>query len=379
MRIAVNTRLLLKDRLEGIGWFTFESLSRITKAHPEHDFLFIFDRPFDDSFIFSDNVKGIVIPPQARHPLLFRLWFNVQIPRVLKKYKCDLFLSPDGYLSLRTRVPSLGVMHDLNFEYYPEFMLKIHLKYYKKYFPLFAQKASRLATVSNYSKNDIHRFYGVDKDKIDVVYNGANSCYHPIGKEEQEAIRNRVSDGKLYFVFVGALNPRKNIANQFLAFEAFKRATKSDVKYVVVGNKMYWPTEIEEVYNNMEFKKDVIFLGHLSSSELNEILASAIALTYASKFEGFGIPIIEAYQSETPVITANATSMPEIAGDAAMIVDPFNVEEISEAMIQLYTREGLRQELIAKGRVQKLKFSWDKTAENLWKSIETLAKEKGLL
>jgi hypothetical protein len=98
MGIAVNTRLLLKGKLEGIGWFTFETLKRITQNHPEHEFIFIFDRPFDRDFIFADNVTPVIIGPPARHPLLIYIWFDFQIPKILKKYKADLFLSPDGYL-----------------------------------------------------------------------------------------------------------------------------------------------------------------------------------------------------------------------------------------------------------------------------------------
>ena len=119
MKIAVNTRLLLPDKLEGIGWVAFETLKRITRAHPEHEFYFIFDRKWDDMFIFSDNVTPVAVSPQARHPFLYYLWFEWSVPHILKKVKADLFLSPDAYLSLRTEVKSIAVFHDLNFEHYP--------------------------------------------------------------------------------------------------------------------------------------------------------------------------------------------------------------------------------------------------------------------
>ena len=102
LKIAVNTRLLLKNKLEGIGWFSFETLSLLVKQHPEHEFYFIFDRPYDSSFVFASNVKAIIARPQARHPLLYFIWFELVIPRILKKIGADLFLSPDGYLSLRS-------------------------------------------------------------------------------------------------------------------------------------------------------------------------------------------------------------------------------------------------------------------------------------
>ena len=104
MKIAVNTRLLLKDRLEGIGWFTYESLKRITQQHPEHEFVFIFDRPYSDDFIFSKNITPVVVSPQARHPLLYHIWFNRSVVKMIEKHQIDLFLSSDGYLPVNPKV-----------------------------------------------------------------------------------------------------------------------------------------------------------------------------------------------------------------------------------------------------------------------------------
>ena len=130
MIIAVNTRLLLPEKLEGIGWFTRETLSRITNDHPEHQFLFIFDRPYADEFIFSGNITPIVLSPPTRHPILWFIWFELQIPRILRKYKADLFFSPDGYLSLNTRVRQLAAIHDINFAHRPKDLPWLKAKYY---------------------------------------------------------------------------------------------------------------------------------------------------------------------------------------------------------------------------------------------------------
>ena len=139
MRIAVNTRLLLKGKLEGIGWYTNETLKRIVREHPEHEFIFFFDRPYDPSFIFASNVTPVVFEPQARHALLFYIWFELRIPYMLRKYKADLFLSTDGLLSLKTKVPTCLVIHDLAFEHYPEHLKRSHRMYLRKFSPLFAK------------------------------------------------------------------------------------------------------------------------------------------------------------------------------------------------------------------------------------------------
>ncbi len=370
MEIVVNTRLLLKNKLEGIGWFSYETLKRITRSHPDDHFVFLFDRDFDEEFIFSDNITPIILSPQARHPFLFYWWFEFSVADFLNKYKPDVFLSPDGYLSLSSNVKQLAVIHDLNFEHYPNDVPFLVRKYYKYFFPKFARKATRIATVSEFSKNDIIKHYDISPAEIDVVYDGCNDMYTPIDETLQLQTKKKFSGNCDYFLFVGALHPRKNISRLFEAFDKFKSTQSSDVKMLIVGEKYYWTSEIKKTYINMRFKDDVIFTGRLSPDDLKNVLGSALAMTYVPYFEGFGIPIIEAMNCDTPVITSNLTSMPEIAGEAAILVDPFSTDSIANAMLSIYKDADLRNALIIKGRQRKLDFSWDKTADALWKSIE---------
>lgn len=373
MKIAVNTRLLIKDKLEGIGWFTFESLKRITTQHPEHQFYFIFDRKWDDKFIFSSNITPLVVHPQARHPLLYYIWFEIGLPSLFRKLQPDIFVSPDGYLSLKSSVPSLTVIHDLNFEHYPEDLPWLTRNYYRHYFPLYAQKASRVATVSEYSKNDIASLYHISPDRIDVVYDGANESYVPLTPEEVISVRNQYSSGFPYFIFIGSIHPRKNLTNLFRAFDIFKKETSSDIKLMVVGARKWWTGDINAAFKEMSHSEDVIFTGRLNTSGLKVVLGASLALTYVSYFEGFGIPIVEAFRTNTPVITANVTSMPEVAGNAALTVDPHSPASIAEAMRQVYSDPGLRKDLIMKGESRKELFTWQKTAERLWDSIEKVS------
>ncbi len=374
MKIAVNTRLLIKDKLEGIGWFTYENLKRITTQHPEHEFYFLFDRKFSDEFVFAKNVHPLVVRPQARHPFLYYLWFEYSIPWALKKVKADLFFSPDGYLSLKTDVPSINVFHDLNFEHYPQDLPTLERKYYRHFFPKYAAKAKRIATVSEYSKSDISELYGVDKTRIDVVYNGANESFKPLDESSKLAIRKSFTDGFPYFLFIGSLHPRKNLARLFAAFDQFKNQDQQGIKLMIVGEKKWWTESIKAAYEGMKNKDQVIFTSHLNSENLHKVLASALAITYVSYFEGFGIPIVEAFYCDTPVITSNVTSMPEVAGDAALLVDPFSIDSIADAMLQISINENLRKQLIEKGRERRKTFSWQKTSERLWNSIENAMK-----
>ncbi len=369
MKIAVNTRLLLKDKMEGIGWFSYETLSRMVKAHPDTEFLFFFDRKYDASFVFADNVTPVVLHPQARHPVLYYIWFHLSVRQALKKHQPDLFLSPDGYLPLKSPVPTLTVFHDLNFEHYPQDLPAAERYYYRTYFPKYARKATRISTVSEYSKQDIIQQYEVDAEKIDVVYNGANPGFKPIEDIEQEQVRNKHTGGRKYFLFVGALHPRKNLENLFKAFELFKTESQSDYVLALAGNQKWWTPSIRQAYDSNAFKEDILLLGRQPFGELQRLVAGAEALTYVSYFEGFGIPIVEAFNAETAVITSNITSMPEVAGDAALLTDPFKPESISEAMSKLAGDEELKSRLIRKGKERAKQFSWDKTAERLWESI----------
>lgn len=374
MRIGVNARFLLKDKLEGIGWFSYETLIRITRDHPEHEFYFFFDRLYHNDFVFSKNITPIVLYPPARHPFLFYLFFEWSIPFALKKYKIDYFISPDGYMSLNSKVPSLAVIHDIAFEHRNNDVGKLMLKYYRYFFPKFAARANRIATVSEYSKNDIIKTYNISEKKIDVVYNGANEIYKPINTALIEETKKRYSDQCSYFVYVGSLNPRKNIANLLKAFDEFKKVDSSNSKLLIIGKVMFNNNHFNAELESMRFKNDVVFTGRLSNEELHLVLASANALIYIPFYEGFGIPIIEAFNCNTPVITSNVTSLPEVASDAAILVDPNNIIDIAKAMHEILD-DNISEDLKIKMGKRVLDFSWEKTANLLWQSFEKMAKE----
>ena len=371
MRIAVNTRLLLPGKLEGLGRFACETLRRITQWHPEHEFLFIFDRKYDREFIFSDNIIPVVAFPQARHPILWYLFFDWGIPPVLKKYKPDIFLSPDGWLSLRTQIPSISVIHDLNFFHEPQWIETLPRYYYNYFFPRFIRKAGRIATVSEYSANDISSQFGIPRDTIDVIYNGAGDNLVPVNEPVKQATREKYTRGCPYFLFLGLVHPRKNLTCIIEAFNRYKKTANDKTRLLVAGSTKYRTADTKSAFELSPFREDIVFTDRLPESELMNVLGSCQALVYASLFEGFGIPILEAMHCGVPVITSNVTSMPEVGGDAVYYVNPHSADSISEGMLAINRDEKLRADLIRKGFEQKKKFSWDRTAKGLWKCIET--------
>lgn len=336
--------------------------------------MFLFDRMFDEEFIFSDNITPLIISPQARHPFLYYAWFEFSVKGVLNKMKPDLFLSPDGFLSLGADCKQLPVIHDINFLHNPKDVKPLTRRYYNYFFPKFAHKATRIATVSEFSKKDISENYKIAPDKIDVVYNGINSSFKPIDEFTKTQTKIKFSKGKEYFLFVGSMHPRKNIPNLIKAFGAFKNETNSDLKLLLAGPHFWGLSDIYKVIDECKCKDDIIFTGRLNNEDLADVMASAFALTFVPYFEGFGIPLVEAMQCEVPIITSNVTSLPEIAGDAALPVNPFEINEIKNAMVKLVNDKSLQTQLINNGKLRKNNFSWDRSANLLWNSIEKCVK-----
>jgi glycosyltransferase involved in cell wall biosynthesis len=377
MRIAINTRFLLSEKLEGIGMYTQEIFKRVVQQMPEHEFYFLFDRPFSDEFIFAKNVIPIVVSPPARHPFLWYWWFEKSIPKILKKYKIDLFISPDGYASLKTDVPQILTIHDLAFEHFPSHVPFLVRKYYQHFTPKYCEKAAIILAVSQFTKNDIVEKYGIDEQKINVVYNGVDvGSWSMVNGQWSMANSPSTIDHQLltknYFIFIGAVHPRKNVLNLLKSFELYKSKINTTNQLIIIGRNAWMNTELEDYLTKMNFKEDVIWIKKCDRNELFGLLKNAIALVYPSLFEGFGIPIIEAMKLGVSVITSNASAMPEIAGNAALLVDPTSINEISNAMQKLSDDDTLKIDLIKNGYENAAHFSWQTSAEKMIEIINRM-------
>jgi glycosyltransferase involved in cell wall biosynthesis len=376
MKIAVNTRILLKDHLEGVGYFVQEVFRRLAAAHPEHHFYFLFDRPYDERFVFGPNVTPIVVSPPARHPLLWRIWFDIKIPLVLRKIGADVFVSPDGFASLTTRVPQCLIVHDLGFLHQPEAYKTIHLGYLRRQLPRFVRRARHIGTVSEFSKKDIQEHYRVPDEKLTVVYSAVKEGFAPLDWEARTAVKEQYTGGHEYFVYAGALQPRKNLINLLKGFSIFKKRQKSNWKLVLAGRLAWKNDEFLKLLETYKYREDVVLTGYIEEAELKRLIASAYALVYPSFFEGFGVPVLEAMKSGIPALTSENTSMAEICGDAALYFDPKEPASIAGELMHIYKDEDGRKLLIEKGFQQAAHFTWDRTAELVWQCIEKTVASK---
>lgn len=373
MVIAINTKALLPGKMEGYGYYIEEIFSRIAIRHPEHQFYFLFDRPFDQRFVYATNIQPIIINPQARLPILWQLWYNWKLPAVLRKIKADVFVSPDGFCSLRIKVPQCLVLHDLAFLHFPHFITKSHLRFYQKYTGRFLEKAKVVITVSEFSKKDIVSHYPINPDKIQIVGNAPNAVFQPLEYEDKERIKDQYSAGCEYFIYAGSVHPRKNLINLLKAFSQFKKWQRSNMKLVIAGRLAWKTDEFTKLLSTFKFRNDVILTGYLEKKELASLIASAYAMVYPSFFEGFGVPPLEALQCHVPALVSNNSAMPEVGGDAYLYIDPERVEDMAEKMLLIYKDEALRNRLIENGKKRLSQFSWDTAAEKMWSCIELAA------
>lgn len=374
MHIAVNARFLLPgNRFEGIGRFTDETLRPLVLAHPEVTFHFLFDRAYDPRYCYAPNVVPHVLHPPARHPFLFVAWFEGAVALWLARHRPAVLLSTDGFTTLATTVPRVTVFHDLAFEYRPKDVSWMELRYYKWFMPRFARASAQLVTVSEHVRQDVARSYGLDPARIRVAYNAPAAQFAPRDAAAQAATRARFSQGKRYFLFVGALQPRKNLGTLLQAFDQFKTAAgpaAAEAQLLIVGRKAWKAGPIYAAYQQMHHANAVHFTGRVGDDDLVNLYAAAHAAVYVPYMEGFGIPIVEAQACGCPVLTSNVTSMPEVAGPAAVLADPTDAASIAAGLARLWADEELRAGLVQLGFENLKRFSWEASAQVLWAAIE---------
>jgi glycosyltransferase involved in cell wall biosynthesis len=291
-------------------------------------------------------------------------WYQTRLNQQLKRQQADLFFSPVSEGIFFPRIPQIVTVHDLIPLQYPELSPK--WKYYYLYaLPFLLKQSQGIICVSEYTKQDLVKNYRLNPDSINVVYNGyAQDLFYP---QPDRAILQKYNLNK-YLLYVGDMRFYKNLSR---CLEAFDSLSLKDYQFVITGKKddFFYP-EIERQTAKLAAKDRIIFLDYVPTAVLPSLYSMAQALVFASLYEGFGLPVLEAMACGCPVITSKVTSIPEVGGDSVLYVDPKNVKSIAQGMYQILTNTELKTNLIHQGLARAKLFSWDKTAEGVCRVLE---------
>jgi glycosyltransferase involved in cell wall biosynthesis len=376
VHLAVTTRFLLPGgHLEGLGRYSYETLRELVRQHPDCTFHFLFDRAYDARYLFGPNVVPHVLYPPARHPLLMLAWYEGAVAWWLRRHQPAALLSPEGFTVLGTKTPRVLVLHDLGYLHRPADVVGAMRHYYTHFMPRFARAAEQVVAVSEATCADTAQQFGLRAEAIKVAYNAPAAHFRPQLAERQAAVRQQFSEGRPYFLFVGALQPRKNLGNLLRAFGLFKaQGVAEEIQLLLVGREAWRAGPIFEAYQSLPptVRAAVRFTGRVSEDDLAGLYAAALATAYVPFFEGFGLPVVEAQASGCPVLTSNLSSLPEVAGGAmgALLCDPSQPADIASGLLQLSQDAVLRERLRAAGLANVARFSWARSADVLWQAVQ---------
>lgn len=363
MRIAIQAADLDADRIDGTRVYILNLLRRFGSITPQDDFYIYHKNEFNPELVppnFSNyKIKKINFP---------FLWTQARFAWELLKNKPDVLWMPMHNIPLmRSRkMKTVVTVHDLAYKYFPDYFPRRDLFLLNMLGDMAIKNASKLIAISESTKRDILKFYpSVKEEKIKVIHHGfdADLFQKNISNEEiNKQLTTHNLQRKNYILYSGAIQPRKNLERLIEAFEIFKKNTASDMKLVLAGEKAWLWENITDKAENSPFKGDIIITGKLKFGDLSALTRLAGIYVYPSLYEGFGLPVLEAFASKVPVIAARNSSLPEVGGDAALYFDSSSAEDLAEKLELVLSREELKNEIIAKGLEQIKNFSWEKCA-----------------
>lgn len=356
MRIGVDVRPLLEPQPSGVSEYTRNLLTHLFEIDNENQYIL-----FANSF---DRDKKIELPKKDNVEIKFFHYpnkiFNVLVnflgyPKIDQLLGgVDVFLAPNlQFISLSDQCKKIVTVHDLSFEIYPQFLSRRRKLWHRIINPKkFIQSADQLIAVSQSTKQDLVDLYNIDEARIQIIHSGIN-------QQPKEVEQGDLPEK--YILSLSTFEPRKNIDSLILAFQKLiKKEQFKDYKLILAGAKGW---KSERIYNLAKKDPRIRILGYVSDKEKASLLKHASVFVYPSFYEGFGFPPLEALAQDTPVIASAASSLPEILGDAALYVNPYNIFDILKALENLLSNSTLQEDLVMKGKEQVQKFSWEQTAK----------------
>jgi len=378
MHIGLNAHLLSLTetyRGAGINWYIRNLLTHLPRVdHHNRYTAFLSDRRFTPSTGPSTSSgqgsghcgSGLTLRlsrlPTSR-PVVRILWEQAIQPLALRKERVDLLHALAFVVPLFSSCPSVVTVYDLSFLLYPEGFKGSKRFYLGLFTRLSARKARRIIAISQSTKRDVVRLLRVSPDKVDVVYCGTDQAFRPLPEAQVAAFRSQRGLPERFILFVGTIEPRKNVTSLIEAFANLQTCEPANLKLVIGGAKGWFYQDVFARVEELALEDEVLFPGYIPASELPLWYNAAELFVYPSLYEGFGLPPLEAMACGAPVVVANTSSLPEVVGEAGVLVDPLDVEELAEAMRQVLGDEALRQEMKERGLRRAQGFSWAETAQ----------------
>ena len=370
MKIVVNTGVLLNDHPENYCRFLYEVLEIIVNRNREHEFIIITESVDVKKFLFGSNVTKVIRRYTLRHPLLLKIWYDIKLPYILKKYQADLFVSFDGFCSLTTRLRQCVLLNDLSLLPYSFPGNRQHLFFYKHFMDKILRRADVLVCWSDSKRKELMLRYSVkEKKRFCVVYPAAKEIFQPLNEKVKEEVRKEYCDEKNYFIYSGAIQQQNDLLNLLKAFSVFKKRQQSNWKLVLTGSRRQYSKKFLNDLRSYKYRSDVVVAPNENQDDAARLIGSAYALICAASADGSVFPILQALRCQVPVVAADTPAGREIAGDAALYAHPEDPENMADQMMMLYKNESLRTTLIEKGKTAGARYSLDKSAELLWQCI----------
>jgi glycosyltransferase involved in cell wall biosynthesis len=372
MKIGIEAQRIFRKKKHGMDMVALELIRHLQLIDTENEYI-IFVNPDKDNTVISESANFRIIELGGG---FYPIWEQIALPLAARRFGCDILHCTSNTAPVFTKIPLVITLHDIIYmeSSFKKIMTgsgsnyqKFGNVYRKIVVPALMKKSRSIITVSEFEKKRIGSFFGMENDqRLTAVYNGVSGHFRPVtDKSELERVKDKYSLPDHYFFFLGNTDPKKNTKGTLKAFSEFLKQTGSDMHLVMLD---YERNELEKLLNEIGdpgLISRILLTGYVANTDLPAIYCQSELFLYPSLRESFGIPMLEAMACGTPVITSDTSSMPEVAGDAALIIDPFNPEEITAAMIRITGDSALQSEMKTRGFARAVKFSWDAMARNV--------------
>ena len=375
MKIGIISERLNRP-LTGVGNYTYYLIKELSKIYDKRDVYLI---NYMDDEIFTDVNKITIKAPFKNISKNSYYFWHIYLQLKFKKnnFNLDIIHSPENaslFVKLKHQKKIITVLDIIAYQF-PESVTLITRLRYKLLLSRTLKTADKIITISNSTKKDLISYFNVPEEKIKVILLAADEKFKILNNEKINEVKQKYNLNFPFILYVGNLAKHKNIP---MLIEAFYKIKKKGIqnKLVIAGEKGWKYKEIFETIDKLNLQNDVIFTGYVLDEDLPALYNAADLFVYPSLYEGFGLPPLESMACGTPVITSNTSSLPEVVGDAGIMVDPYDVDRLADAMHKVLSNDGLREDKIKKGLERAKMFSWDKTARETLEVYEEVYNER---